>query len=202
MYCVGLTGSIASGKSTIASFFKGHGITVISADEIARELTSPQQPAYYKIKNHFGNTVITSSDKLNRSALRQIIFNNPGERLWLEQLLHPMIRQRILDKVKQSQTPYTVVEIPLLNNRQDYPYLARVLLITAEREQKIRRVMERDKIPREQAIAILATQYEDIKRQHFADDIITNNGSLAELIEKIEKLHKQYLRLARKNNDS
>ena len=196
MYCVGLTGNIASGKSTVATFFKALGITVISADKIARELTRLGQPALHSIAQHFGKSVLSTSGELDRGALRQKIFIDPQQRLWLERLLHPLIRQAIQSKINESSSNYCLIEIPLLNNRLDYPYLDRVLLVLANREQQIIRVILRDNCTREQALAILATQSDDESKQKIADDILMNNGSIAELTKKIEKLHDQYLQLA------
>lgn len=197
MYCVGLTGNIASGKSTVASFFKERGIKVISADEIARKLTTPGQTALNKIENYFGNSVINNTGELNRAALREIIFTDPKQRLWLEKLLHPLIRQEIANEIRITNSPYCVIEIPLLNDRKSYPYLNRVLLVLAEREQQIERVMHRDKSTRKQALQILATQANNLNRREIADDIVVNDDSLTELEKKIENLHYQYLQFAR-----
>lgn len=196
MYCVGLTGNIASGKSTVASFFKTRGIKVISADEIARKLTKPRQTALIKIENHFGNSVIRATGELDRAALREIIFADPKQRLWLEKLLHPLIRQDIANEIMTTNSPYCVIEIPLLNDPKNYPYLNRILLVLAERELQIERVMRRDNSTRKQALQILATQIEDLNRREIADDIVINDGSLNALEKKIENLHYQYLQFA------
>ncbi|WED44304.1 dephospho-CoA kinase [Legionella cardiaca] len=196
MYCVGLTGNIASGKSTVASFFKEKDITVISADELARELSGIGKPAYQKIIAHFGKVVSGASGELNRAKLRQIIFTDPNERIWLEQLLHPLIRERITELLMASTSPYSVVEIPLLKDRETYPYLDRVLAVLADPKKQIQRVMTRDNISREHAEAILTTQPTDLKRLKIAEDIVFNNGSLTDLAQKIENLHERYLQLA------
>ncbi|KTD17241.1 dephospho-CoA kinase [Legionella jordanis] len=197
MYCIGLTGSIASGKSTVASFFKRKGVSVISADEISREITAPDGIALAMIVRHFGESIITANGELNRTALRHIIFQNPNERLWLEHLLHPLIRRRIMEEVKRSNSPYNMIEIPLLKDRDLYPYLNRILLITADKEQQIKRVMARDQCSRQQAEAILAAQPPDHARERIADDIIINHGSKQELELKIDNLHQQYLQFAK-----
>lgn len=196
MYCVGLTGNIASGKSTVSSLFKERGIAVISADEAARELTAANRPALSAIAEHFGQSVIHSTGELNRFALREMIFKDPKQRLWLEQLLHPLIRQLIQDKIKDSAGPYVLIEIPLLNRRSDYSYLDRVLLVLANYEQKIARVMARDHSSQEQAQAILAIQVNEATHRELADDIVNNDGSLNDLAKKIEFLHQQYLQFA------
>jgi dephospho-CoA kinase len=200
MYCVGLTGNIGSGKSTVSHFFKEAGIEVINADEAARELTAVNQPALKEIKNHFGHSIIKPSGELNRSALREVIFKDSNQRVWLEQLLHPLIRQGLQNKIKESQSPYTVIEIPLLNKRSDYPYLDRILLVIASFKQQIARIMHRDQNSLEQTLAILATQPDNSVLRGFADDIIANNGSLTDLEKKIKNLHQQYLQLARQKS--
>ncbi|WP_028387688.1 dephospho-CoA kinase [Legionella fairfieldensis] len=196
MYCVGLTGNIASGKTTVSRFFKERGVTVISADEAARELTARKQDALIAIEHYFGKSVILPSGELNRAMLRQIIFSAPEKRQWLEQLLHPLIRQYIANKVRETKSPYSMIEIPLLIKRSDYPYLNRVLLVQAEREQQIERVIHRDNCSKEHAETILTLQNNTMDQQKLADDIINNDGSIFELEKKIESLHQRYLQLA------
>lgn len=202
MYCVGLTGNIASGKSTVASFFKNKGVTVINADYIARELTQSDEQVQEKIIKHFGESILDASQKIDRVKLRQIIFANPEQRLWLEQILHPLIRQRIVDLLSNSKSSYTVIEIPLLKERKTYPYLDRVLVVLAESETQIERVMARDNCSQKEAQAILSAQPSDAERMAIADDIILNNASLETLERKISVLHEQYLLFAsRKHNN-
>ncbi|WP_419421087.1 dephospho-CoA kinase [Legionella sp. D16C41] len=196
MYCVGLTGNIGSGKTTAITFFKSLGAGIIIADEIARDITAAGQPAFIKIQEHFGDKVITQSGQLDRIQLRTIVFNHPQERIWLENLLHPLIRQTIEVKAKSSQGPYCIIEIPLLTNRIDYPYLNRILTILASSTVQINRISKRDLCSAEQALAILATQPSETLRRELADDIIYNDGNLEQLETKIRKLHRKYLQLS------
>lgn len=200
MFCIGLTGTIASGKSTVSHLFQKQGVAVISADEAARALTALNQPALNAIAKHFSQRVISPSGELNRPALREIIFKNPKERIWLEQLLHPLIRQYMKNKIATSVGPYTLIEIPLLNNKDDYPYLDRVLLVLANREKQIERVMQRDNCSRVQAESILAIQSNEEQKKKLADDMIYNDTTLDDLTKKIEILHSQYLQLARQKS--
>lgn len=196
MYCVGLTGNIASGKSTVSQLFKERAVVIISADEAARALTTAKQPAFLAIKKHFGPSVINAQGELDRPALRQRIFNKPEQRLWLEQLLHPLIRQFMQFKLRESTGPYAILEIPLLKKRSDYPYLDRILVVLASHEQQIKRLRARDHSSKAQAEAILAVQDDEASRRKLADDLIRNEGDLAELAKKVENLHHQYLQLA------
>ncbi len=200
VYCVGLTGNIASGKSTVAKIFTQLGIDVINADAISKELTAKDQPAFVQIIHHYGKAVLNEDGELNRKQLRDIIFSDQHERTWLEQLLHPLIRQRIQERVENCCLPYCIVEIPLLINKNDYPYINRILLITASVETQIARVMQRDHCAREQALAILAVQPNIKTRMDNADDVLINNLSLEELRIAVTQLHHQYLLFARGNH--
>lgn len=197
MFCVGLTGNVGSGKSTAISFFKALGITTISADDISKSLTQPNTLAFQEIVHHFGKKALTSTGLLNRTYLREIIFNDKKERLWLENLLHPLIREAIELEVKQARSVYSVIEIPLLFNREQYPYLNRILVIQAQTKHQLSRIVKRDLCTEEQALAILDIQPCDKERSAIADDIVMNNTTLSDFQDKITMLHEQYLKLAR-----
>lgn len=199
MFCVGLIGNLASGKSTVAAHFRSLGVDIISADTIAKELTTANQPAFHNIVEHFGKKVLRDTGELNRQMLRDIIFYHPDERLWLEQLLHPLIRQQIQTKIQQTTSHYSIIEIPLLRDRSHYPYLNRILLIEADRALQISRFIIRDNGTQKDALSILSTQSEASKLQNMADDILKNNGSLDELKSAVNMLHEQYLKYASEN---
>ncbi|CAM4505909.1 MAG: Dephospho-CoA kinase [Legionella sp.] len=193
VYCVGLTGGIAGGKSTAAKMFAELGIQVINADDISRALTMHGQDAYTKIVAHYGAEILNEHNELNRKALRAIIFSDPKERTWLEQLLHPLIRQKIKDQVDLATTPYCIVEIPLLIDKKNYPYINRILLIQAPKHMQIERLMLRDNCNQEQALSILAAQPDANLRLKNADDIVVNDAGADELKAAIIALHRQYL---------
>ncbi len=196
MFCIGLTGTIASGKSTVAARFAGLGIDVIDADEIARALVNRGKPALMQIINHFGDSVLASNGELNRRHLRELIMTHADERAWLEGLLHPLIREQIQHDIGHCISPYCLIEIPLLTDTSSYPYLNRVLLVLADTEQQIARLMARDHSSREQACALLATTCtDDTKRQAIADDLLVNDGSVKALLKKVDLLHAAYIRL-------
>lgn len=196
-YSIGLTGTMGSGKSTVLSFFADLGIEIISADEIAKNLTNSQEPAFKKITSYFGPTVINAAGELDRRTIRRRIFNNPVERLWLEEWLHPLIREAIEQQIHQIKSPYCLIEIPLLTEKSHYPYLNRVLLIQSDFEKQIERCMIRDKHSREEILAILATQADKETLNALADDVLINDGTIEELELKVKKLHTNYLALSR-----
>ncbi|MFT4058288.1 MAG: dephospho-CoA kinase [Legionella sp.] len=198
VYCVGLTGGIACGKSAVAALFASRGVSIINADQISRDLTAKGQEALDQIVAHFGHTVLTATGELNRKTLREIIFSNTEERVWLEQLLHPLIRQHIKKQVEACPNPYCIAEIPLLIDKTHYPYINRILLITAPLKTQISRIMQRDNCSQKQAQAILAIQPNLNVRLQYADDILENDGTLIELKFKVNKLHQRYLQLAQK----
>ncbi|MCP0914427.1 MULTISPECIES: dephospho-CoA kinase [Legionella] len=200
MYCIGLSGGIASGKSTVARYFSELGVQVISADEIARQITAPNQAAYHKIVQHFGKHILDASGALNRRQLRQIIFNQASQRQWLENLLHPLIRQQIEKDVASCRSAYCIIEIPLLINREAYSYLDRILLVETDRRVQIARITQRDLCTQEEALAILAAQSTPAQYRSLADDILVNHGSLEELKQQITKLHKDYVQYAMKKS--
>lgn len=198
MYSVGLTGGIASGKSTVLTYFQSFGIEVFSADKIAKSLTEINQPTLKKIKEHFGPLILDDKGQLSRHQLRQRIFSNPDDRLWLENLLHPLIRKTLEEQVHSCKTAYCVVEIPLLKSRVDYPYLDRVLVILSENSRQIERIMARDGTSHEDALKILRSQISDLERTSLADDLIVNNNDKENLFKEIKNLHNIYLHLASK----
>lgn len=193
VYCVGLTGGIASGKSTVAELFSELGIQVIYADKISRELTAKDQEAYLQIVAHYSTKILNDDETLNRRQLRTIIFADPQERLWLEQLLHPLIRQKIKEQVDSCVTPYCIVEIPLLIDKEKYPYINSILLVNAPIETQIARVIQRDQCTKEQALAILAAQPELNVRLKAADEVLVNNLGFNELRIAVNRLHHNYL---------
>ncbi|OGV39211.1 MAG: dephospho-CoA kinase [Legionellales bacterium RIFCSPHIGHO2_12_FULL_42_9] len=192
MYCVGLTGTIASGKTTVLGYFSDLGISTISADAIARQITNFEPAVLQAIRNYFGDGVFLPTGELNRRALRSIVFSNPKKRLWLENLLHPLIKQQIQAEIRTVKTPYCVIEIPLLFNREEFLYINRVLLITADKATILTRIMTRDKCSKDDAMAILKSQPDEESRKQIADDIIFNNQDPEVLRESINTLDEQY----------
>ncbi len=193
-YTIILTGTIASGKSTAAEFFKQQGIDIISADSIARELTEPNTPALAAIASHFGQTILTKTGELNRKALRQVIIQHPDERRWLEAYLHPQIRASIESALKTSQGPYAMVEVPLLTRREDFPYLNHVLLLEIDEALQVERLMARDNCTKDEALQMIQMQPDKTVRRALADDVIQNDGNPEHFKETLQVLHARYLK--------
>lgn len=195
-YYVGLTGNIASGKSAAAQIFSQLNIDVFSADKVSRELTLNDKSVILTILNHFGEQIKQPDGQIDRKQLREIIFTDSTARQWLESLLHPLIRKKMEEMVASSKTQYCVVEIPLLLDKKNYPYLNCVLLITASEDIQIERVMQRDNCTYEQAMAILAAQPTIEQRLELADYVVENDTTLQGLKDKIMLLHHTFNKLS------
>jgi len=197
MLVIGLTGGIGSGKSTVAKLFASLGIEIIDADLIARNVVTPNSPALAEIITHFGTDIINDDKGLNRSKLRQLIFENEADRKWLEQLLHPLIREKIKEAIQNVQSAYCIVAIPLLLESTPNPLIERILVIDAPEQLQIERSVQRDGCTAEDVQAIMKTQVSRKQRLSAADEVIQNDSDLASLKKQIDELHQLYLQMAR-----
>lgn len=196
VYCIGLTGNIASGKSTVAKLFTQLGVEVINADHISKDLTSKNQRATHQIIQHFGHDVELHPGELNRKKLRTRIFSNPTEKKWLEDLLHPLIRKIIEQNIAVSKAPYCLIEIPILIDKTFYPYLNKIVVVTSPIKLQIERVMTRDHCSEEEALAVLSGQASLEKYLEGADEVIYNDSDLEALRHRVEHLHTAFLQEA------
>ena len=193
---VALTGGIASGKSTVADLFARHGVPLIDTDVIAREVVEPGQPALAEIVSVFGAGVLDGEGRMDRRRMRDYVFNDPVARKRLEGILHPAIRAEMERQSAAARGPYQVLVIPLLTEGGRREHIDRVLVVDAPEELQIARLMQRDHVQREQALAALAAQAKREARLEFADDVIVNDGDPAALTARVDALHREYLRLA------
>ena len=192
LYAVGLTGSIGSGKTTVAELFaKYYHIAIISADECAQEVIQ-QSAVIEAIAQYFGNTVLNAQQQVNRQYLREVITKDSDAKGWLDRLMHPMIREKIYHKLKESSSEYSIIEIPLLNKNSltYYPYLKKIITVVATSQLKISRIMARDNSNIEQANLMLNSQISDHERIAFSDYIIENNTSKIALKKRVETIHR------------
>ncbi len=199
MFVVGLTGGIGSGKSFIAGLFANLGVPIIDADVVARDITMPGFPAAKKIEEHFGNTVINPDGSLDRQALRRIIFDDPDQRQWLEELLHPIIKEEIQLQVSKLESTYCIAVIPLLLEVEFDSLVHRVLVIDTTEELQIERTMARDNMTQDMVLKILHAQAKRKERTDRAHDIIHNIGLPEDTSHQVSALHQKYLKMAAEN---
>ena len=193
---IGLTGGIGSGKSEVTRRFAKLGICIVDADEIARDVVLPGQVALSEIAQHFGDDILTAKGELDRAKLRKIIFENPDEKRWLENLLHPLINQIIRTRLAQAESAYVILASPLLLETQQHALTDRVLIIDTSEALQLARAGKRDNAKSEQIKAIMASQISRADRLARADDVIHNLGAIEELDTQVQQLHQQYLSLA------
>ena len=200
MLKIGLTGGIGSGKTTVAHYFAALGVPVIDADQIARELVSPGQPALQAIVNAFGTTVLDNNGQLDRARLRARVFGaeaHPGQRQLLESILHPLIRAEMQRRAQAMTAPYGLLSIPLLVEGGQTDQVERILVVDAPEAMQYQRVRQRDNVSSDAEItAILRAQASRQQRLAVADDVIVNDADLEKLHQQILTLHEFYLGLA------
>lgn len=196
MLIVGLTGGIASGKTTVADMFGARGVPLVDADVSAREIVAAGSPGLAAVVAAFGPDVLTAEGELDRRALRQHVFANPAERKRLEAILHPLIGQHLRESLQALTGPYALLVAPLLLEGQLSKTVHRVLVVDVPEETQIARVMMRDGSSREEAEAILRAQMSRQERLARADDVIVNDNDLDALERQVNELHLQYLNQA------
>ncbi len=194
---VGLTGGIASGKTTVARLFEALGVPVIDTDQLAREVVAPGQPLLTRIAERFGPAILTEQGTLDRAALRSLVFSDPVARADLERLMHPAIRLLLEERAAAADGDYQIHVIPLLVETGGRKNLDRVLVVDCSEALQIRRLQARDGSTEEQARSVLAAQASRAARLAVADDVIENDGELGPLRDRVAALHLRYLELAR-----
>ena len=196
-YVVALTGGVAAGKSAVARRFEALGIHVYDADVAAREVVAPREAALAEIEFVFGADVLNTDGSLDRRAMRERVFADPIARKKLEGIIHPRVRAWLRRRVGMDRGPYCMLAIPLLvENREQYEWVDRVLLVDAPEALQIERLMQRDGVFREAALRMLDAQSSREQRLAIADDVIVNDGEEAALDAPVAALHAWYLGLA------
>jgi len=193
---VALTGGIASGKTSVSHLFAELGVPVIDTDVIARELVQPGSTGLTRIVGRFGAEILRPDGHLDRRRLRDRIFANPEQRRALENILHPAIRQAVIERLGRLDAPYAIVVIPLLlESGQDWQQ-DRVLLVDSPEELQKKRLIARDNCTPAQAQEALEAQASRAQRLAIADDVIRNEGDLRQLRSDVERLHRRYTEMA------
>lgn len=194
-WILGLTGGIGSGKSAVAEHFGSLGVHCVDADHAARWVVEPGKPALGLITERFGEAVLSADGSLDRAVLRGLVFESPDQRKWLEQLLHPLIRQEIAEHLARAQSAYAIMASPLLIETGQYRQADRVLVVDAPEQLQLQRTILRDQSSEEQIRAILKAQASRDERLRHADDVLANDRDLEWLKTEVERLHKFYLTL-------
>ncbi|MBT5892070.1 MAG: dephospho-CoA kinase [Chromatiales bacterium] len=199
---VGLTGGIASGKTTVANLFAQLGVPLIDTDVIARQVVLPGEPGLARIIETFGSDVLNADGTLNRSALRTRVFNDQKQREKLEAILHPLIRQNTLQASETVIEPYCLIVVPLMFESGFNERVDRVLAVVTPPDEQLRRLMLRDKSDEAEAVRIINSQLNHDARMSAADDLIHNSGEPDELVQQVEVLHENYLKLSMQREPS
>lgn len=195
-WILGITGGIGSGKTAATDYLHSLGITIVDADVVSREIVAPGQPALTAIHQCFGDEALLENGQLNRPWLRQRVFSDPEQRLALEAITHPAIREGLRQQLQAATSPYAVLASPLLWESGQVNFVQRTLLIDVSEATQMLRASQRDGVSAEQIKAIMQAQWSRGQRLARADDIVSNEGSVADLQRQLDTLHQQYLELA------
>lgn len=201
MFKLGLTGGIGSGKTVASDYFSQLGIEVVDTDVVARQVVEPGTPALEEIKAHFGTDVIQSDGTLDRKALRARVFADEKERIWLESLLHPLIRKATLQQLESAHSAYVILVSPLLIESGRHRLADRVLVIDSPERLQLSRAQHRDDSDASQIKAIMQTQFSREQRLAQADDVVINDADIASLQRQLDVLHAKYLAIATAQED-
>ena len=195
-FWVGLTGGIGSGKSTVAAEFVRLGIQQVDADIVARQVVEPGTAALEAIVQQFGEAIRNSDGQLDRSRLRQIVFKDETAKNWLNQLLHPLIRQEMLRQLAEATSPYVLLVAPLLLENKLDQLVDTVLVVDVSEQTQINRTSVRDGSSESLVQSIMAAQCSREERLARANQVISNEGSSDTLPAKVAELHRIFLRMA------
>jgi dephospho-CoA kinase len=201
MLRVGLTGGIASGKSTVAELFARLGAGVIDTDAVAREVVAKGEPGLCAVTAEFGDDILLDTGELDRRALRALVFRDPERLARLNALLHPLIRARTLQRLEALDAPYAIIVVPLLFETGFTELVDRTLVVDCPEAEQLARLRRRDALTQDEAEAMVGAQLDRASRRAQAQDVIDNGGDLARLKAQVESLHAQYLALTANRRD-
>jgi len=196
---IGLTGGIASGKTTVANFFADLAVPVVDTDVIAREVVAKGAPALVQIRADFGDEVFDDDGMLDRKAMRRLVFSDDRKRRQLEGIRHPRIREAAVAQVQAVTDPYVIIVVPLLVDSPMQTFMDRVLVVDCNEDVQLNRLLARDTENEEQARRMIAAQASRAERLAIADDVVQNDTDLDETRRRVAALHQQYLELSNSN---
>lgn len=195
---IGLTGGIGSGKSAAANFFHSEGVTVLDADQLAREVIQQNTPGFQSIVDYFGSDIIGEDGSIDRAKLRQEIFDDKEKKKTIESITHPLVRDLMAERIAASTSPYSVIMVPLIFETNSMSAYNRILVIDCDTKLQLERATLRDNNSSEQIQKILDSQCSRTERLSIANDVIPNNDSLENLKTRSLAMHKFYLGLCKK----
>lgn len=188
---IGLTGSIATGKSTVSLMFDDFNIPIIDADKVAREVVKPGELAYKQIVDQFGHQILRADKTLNREMLGEIVFADKVKRDQLNKIVHPAVREKMIEKrdaYLQAKAPCVVLDIPLLYENNLTYLVDKTIVVYADEDVQLRRLMERNEYTEEEAIQRIQAQMPVKEKAKKADAVIDNNGSKYKTYKQLEKI--------------
>ncbi|AVK83930.1 dephospho-CoA kinase [Lysinibacillus sp. B2A1] len=188
---IGLTGSIASGKSTVAKMITALGLPIVDADIVARDVVEPGAETLTLIAEQFGQDILLEDGTLNRVKLGDIIFQEPSKRKILNDIMHPAIRQEMLrqrDAYIEAGNKHVVMDIPLLFESKLQHYVERIIVVSVSEEVQLRRLMKRNNLSKEDALARMHSQLPMSVKEKGADAVIYNNENLGQTEEQLKKI--------------
>ena len=197
---IGLTGGIGSGKSVVANIFNTIGINTIDADSLAKNALNPDSPGYKQFINTFGHDYIGPDKKINNIKLRQEIFINNDLKTSLEKIIHPIVRNNIAELIGSSNSPYHIVEVPLIYETNSSKNYDRVLVVDCDEDLQIKRATKRDSSTENEIRNIMQNQATRSQRLSSADDIIDNSQTIESLQIAVTKMHNFYLNLLKESS--
>ncbi|MDA8781456.1 dephospho-CoA kinase [Gammaproteobacteria bacterium] len=195
---IGLTGGIGSGKSAAANFFHSEGVTVLDADQLAREVIQQNTPGFQSIVDYFGSDIIGEDGSIDRAKLRQEIFDDKEKKKAIESITHPLVRDLMAERIAASTSPYSVIMVPLIFETNSMSAYNRILVIDCDTKLQLERATLRDNNSSEQIQKILDSQCSRTERLSIANDVIPNNDTLENLKTRSLAMHKFYLGLCKK----
>ncbi|MDA8929509.1 dephospho-CoA kinase [Gammaproteobacteria bacterium] len=192
---IGLTGGIGSGKSAAADFFIDLGISVLDADQVAKEALSTNSPGYTDFISQFGEVYLNNNREVDRLKLRELIFSNPSKKKDLENIIHPIVRSAISNFIITSTSPYSIVMVPLIFETKSYKNYDKIITVDCDLELQIARASSRDAQNKSQIKSIINKQASRKERLSISDDILINNSTLSDLKKQVNVLHTKYMEL-------
>ena len=190
---IGLTGGIGSGKSVVGNFFTELGIDVIDADLISRNILDTNKKARKLFVKSFGNEFIDKKGNVNREQLRTTIFDDKEKKMSLESIIHPLVREEIINFTEQSKSIYKIVMVPLIYETQSSNFYEKIIVIDCDEQEQIERASKRDGKSKKNILSIIKTQASRNERNSIADFIILNDSSIEDLRLKVIQIHQKLL---------